>query len=113
MLFSKIKLSNISNWFEVITEPRASAKIIAGILDTIIACEGAIDVFVSHLSELIFENAIFPIRADGIEASGVGDDLIWLRSEARVLIILQRVRPGWLSKISDGAESEFYGMLLG
>ena len=45
----------------------ASAKIIAGILDTCIACESAIDVFVSHLSELIFENAIFPIRADGIE----------------------------------------------
>ena len=45
-----------------------SAKIIAGILDTCIACEGAIDVFVSYLSELIFENAIFSIRVDGIEA---------------------------------------------
>ena len=54
----------------------ASAKIIAGILDTIIACEGAIDVFVSHLSELIFENAIFSIRVGGIEAGGrAGDDL--------------------------------------
>ena len=52
-----------------------SAKIIAGILDTIIACEGAIDVFVSYLSELIFENAIYSIRVDGIEASGLGDDL--------------------------------------
>ena len=46
----------------------------------VVVCEVAIGVFVSPLSvsplsELIFENAIFPIRVGGIKAHGLDDDM--------------------------------------
>ena len=39
------------------TRGRGSVKIIAGILDTMLACESALGVFVSYLSEHILGNA--------------------------------------------------------
>lgn len=101
---------------EAITEPGASAKIIAGILDMMIACEGTIGVFVSHLSELILENATSSIRVDGIEASGLDDDLNLIVERSPRINYFAKSTPQLiverLSKISTGAESEFYGMLL-
>lgn len=101
---------------EAITEPGASAKIIAGILDTMAAHEGAIGVFVSHLSELILENTVSPIRVDGIEASGLDDNLNLIVERSPRINYFAKSTPQLiverLSKISTGAESEFYGMLL-
>ncbi|PSP73439.1 DNA mismatch repair protein MutS [Halobacteriales archaeon QS_3_64_16] len=57
---------------ESITEPGASAVIIAGILEALSERE-ATAVFVSHLAGEIREVAEFPIAVDGIEAVGLVD----------------------------------------
>ena len=60
---------------ESITEPGASAKIIAGLLETFCENGKTLSLFVSHLAESIMENCSIPIRVDGIEAGGLDDDL--------------------------------------
>ncbi len=57
---------------ESITEPGASAKIIAGILEAL-AEQGATGVFVSHLARQIREAADVDVAVDGIEAVGLAD----------------------------------------
>ncbi|WP_135821731.1 MutS-related protein [Halostella litorea] len=57
---------------ESITEPGASAKIIAGILEALHE-NGATGVFVSHLAGEIRDAADFPVTVDGIEARGLED----------------------------------------
>jgi dsDNA-specific endonuclease/ATPase MutS2 len=57
---------------ESITEPGASAVIIAGILESLTERE-ATAVFVSHLAGEIREVADFPVAVDGIEAVGLVD----------------------------------------
>ncbi|ESP87509.1 DNA mismatch repair protein, muts family [Candidatus Halobonum tyrrellensis] len=57
---------------ESITEPGASAKIIAGILEAL-DDQGATAVFVSHLARQIREAAAFDVAVDGIEAVGLED----------------------------------------
>jgi len=57
---------------ESITEPGASAKIMAGILEAL-AERGATAVFVSHLAEEIREAADFNVQVDGIQALGLED----------------------------------------
>jgi DNA mismatch repair protein MutS2 len=57
---------------ESITEPGASAKIIAGILEAL-AGDGATAVFVSHLAGEIREVCGFDVTVDGIEAVGLED----------------------------------------
>ncbi len=55
---------------ESITEPGASAKIIAGILEAL-AENDATAVFVSHLADEIREMANYEVTVDGIEAVGL------------------------------------------
>ncbi|MXR40210.1 endonuclease MutS2 [Halobaculum sp. WSA2] len=57
---------------ESITEPGASAKIIAGILEALDE-QGATGVFVSHLARQIREAAAVDVAVDGIEAVGLDD----------------------------------------
>jgi hypothetical protein len=60
---------------ESITEPGASAKIIAGILESLSEESNTMAVFVSHLADQILENTDVSIRVDGIEAKGLDDEL--------------------------------------
>jgi hypothetical protein len=60
---------------ESITEPGASARIIAGILETLYENKGSEAVFVSHLAEQIISNTECPVRVDGIEAKGLDANL--------------------------------------
>ena len=55
---------------ESITEPGASAKIIAGILEAL-DTQGATAVFVSHLADEIREASAVPVAVDGIQATGL------------------------------------------
>ncbi|WP_218780589.1 helix-hairpin-helix domain-containing protein [Halorarum halophilum] len=57
---------------ESITEPGASAKIIAGILEAL-SGQGTTAVFVSHLAREIRAAADFDVAVDGIEAVGLED----------------------------------------
>ncbi len=100
---------------ESITEPGASAKIIAGILEMLSENTGNTAVFVSHLSELILENVTLPIRVDGIEAKGLDSDLKLVVdrnpqynhiAKSTPELIVER-----LFKTGGPAEQQFYGRL--
>ncbi|WNY27442.1 Endonuclease MutS2 [Methanolapillus ohkumae] len=60
---------------EAITEPGASAKIIAGLLEAFCADGNALSLFVSHLAEPIMKNCSIPVQVDGIEAKGLDENL--------------------------------------
>mgnify|MGYP000029453323 CR=1 FL=1 len=101
---------------ESITEPGASAKIIAGILEAL-AGDGATAVFVSHLAGEIREVCGFGVTVDGIEAVGLEDgELVVERSPKKDH--LARSTPELIvEKLADDSEPDdprgpFYGRLL-
>lgn len=61
--------------FESITEPGAGAKVIGGILEMLYRNEKCCAVFVSHLASEISHTTKNLIRIDGIEASGLDENL--------------------------------------
>ena len=61
--------------FESITEPGAGAKVIGGILEMLYKNEKCCAVFVSHLAGEISQTIKDLIRIDGIEASGLDENL--------------------------------------
>ena len=68
---------------ESITEPGASARIVAGILEALDE-QDATAVFVSHLADQIRAAASFPVAVDGIEAQGLENgELVVERSPAK------------------------------
>jgi dsDNA-specific endonuclease/ATPase MutS2 len=100
---------------ESITEPGASAKIIAGILEVLYENEKSMAVFVSHLSELILENTDCNIRVDGIEASGLDAELNLIVERSPRYNYIAKSTPELiverLSRKTDGAEQAFYERL--
>ncbi|MFB6146614.1 MAG: helix-hairpin-helix domain-containing protein [Halobacteriaceae archaeon] len=99
---------------ESITEPGASAKLVAGILEELVAGD-ATAVVVSHLAGEIDAAADVDVRVDGIRALGLADgDLVVDRSpepdhHARSTpeLIVEK-----LADDADGPEGTFYGRLL-
>jgi len=111
---SKRKLV-LADELEAITEPGASARIIACMLDELNRL-GSVAVFVSHLAEEIKRFAETPVRVDGIEAEGLDaqNNLIVRRSprynylaKSTPELILDR-----LVRTTSGAEKGFYSRLL-
>lgn len=99
---------------ESITEPGASAKIIAGILEALHEA-GASGVFVSHLAGEIRDQCGFGVTVDGIHAAGLEDgELVVERSPVKDH--LARSTPELIvEKLAeaDGAVGEgFYERLL-
>ncbi|WP_134671096.1 MutS-related protein [Halorussus marinus] len=96
---------------ESITEPGASAKIIAGILEALRG-EDVTGVFVSHLAAEIREMADYDVPVDGIEAEGLEDgELVVNRSPVKNH--LARSTPELIvEKLSDGDDGGFYDRLL-
>jgi DNA mismatch repair protein MutS2 len=96
---------------ESITEPGASANIMAGILEAL-AEQDATAVFVSHLAREIRDVAETGLAVDGIEADGLEDgELVVDRSPVRGR--LARSTPELIvEKLADGDETGFYGRLL-
>ncbi len=101
---------------ESITEPGASARIIAGILETLHDSEGSIGVFVSHLAEQILENTKYDIRVDGIEAKGLDANLNLIVDRTPRYNHLAKSTPELiverLTRSSDGDKKLFYQRLL-
>ena len=96
---------------ESITEPGASAKIIAGILEALHG-NGATAVFVSHLSGEIREMADFPVAVDGIEAVGLIDGELRV-NRSPVKDHLARSTPELIvEKLADEHGGTFYADLL-
>jgi len=108
---------------ESITEPGASAKIIAGILEALDE-QGATGVFVSHLARQIREAAAVDVAVDGIEAVGLEDgELVVNRSPRKdhlarstpELIVEKLAREagaGDSAGSGSGADPTFYEGLL-
>ncbi|WP_458208412.1 MutS-related protein [Haladaptatus sp. NG-SE-30] len=96
---------------ESITEPGASAKIIAGILEEL-SERDVTGVFVSHLADEIRDVADYDVAVDGIEATGLEDgELVVERSPVKDH--LARSTPELIvEKLADGGESGFYERLL-
>jgi DNA mismatch repair protein MutS2 len=105
----------LADELEAITEPGASAKIIASLLDEL-SCGGSVAIFVSHLAEDVVRFAETPVRVDGIEARGLdeNDQLIVDRNpryhhlaKSTPELIIER-----LARTAEGDEQEFYSRLL-
>lgn len=101
---------------ESITEPGASARIIAGILEALYENKGSHAVFVSHLAEQIMASTKCPIRVDGIEAKGLDANLNLIVDRTPRYNYLAKSTPELiverLARSSPGEEKEFYGRLL-
>jgi dsDNA-specific endonuclease/ATPase MutS2 len=96
---------------ESITEPGASATIIAGILEALQE-NGATAVFVSHLAREIREECTFPVTVDGIEAVGLVDGELEV-NRSPVKGHLARSTPELIVEKLAGEESTaFYDRLL-
>jgi len=105
----------LADELEAITEPGASARIIACMLDEL-NCSDSLAVFVSHLAEDIRRYAETAVRVDGIDAEGLDEknNLIVNRSpkynylaKSTPELILDR-----LVRSAKSPEREFYARLL-
>lgn len=106
----------LADELESITEPGASARIIACMLDELNRRRSAA-VFVSHLAEDVLRFTESSVRVDGIEAEGLDENncLVVCRSprynylaKSTPELILDR-----LARTTKGREKEFYARLLG
>jgi dsDNA-specific endonuclease/ATPase MutS2 len=105
----------LADELESITEPGASAKIMAGILEVLMENDSTMSIFVSHLSEQILENTECNIRVDGIEASGLDSELNLVVDRTPRYNYVAKSTPELiverLSKKTDGKEQVFYEKL--
>jgi DNA mismatch repair protein MutS2 len=96
---------------ESITEPGASANIMAGILESR-AARSATAVFVSHLAREIQEAASMEITVDGIEAEGLVDGQLQV-NRTPVKGRLARSTPELIvEKLAGESDDDFYASLL-
>ena len=96
---------------ESITEPGASAKIIAGILEELHA-QDASAVFVSHLADGIREAAGFEVAVDGIEAVGLVDGELRVDRSPKKDHLARSTPELIVEKLAGDAEGGFYRSLL-
>ena len=96
---------------ESITEPGASAKIIAGILEALDG-QDATAVFVSHLAREIRGAADFEVAVDGIEAAGLVDGELRVNRSPRKGHLARSTPELIVEKLAGDRDTEFYGDLL-
>ncbi|WP_281194896.1 helix-hairpin-helix domain-containing protein [Halorubrum sp. F4] len=96
---------------ESITEPGASAKIIAGILEAL-SEQDAVAVFVSHLAREIREAADYDVAVDGIEAVGLVDGELRVNRSPREGHLARSTPELIVEKLADDRGGEFYEDLL-
>jgi len=97
---------------ESITEPGASAKIIAGILEAL-DTQGATAVFVSHLADEIREASAVDVAVDGIQATGLVDGKLQV-NRSPVKNHLARSTPELIVEklAGEATDATFYESLL-
>ncbi|SNR45014.1 MutS-related protein [Halorubrum vacuolatum] len=96
---------------ESITEPGASAKIIAGILEALDG-QDATAVFVSHLAREIREAAAAPVAVDGIEATGLEDGELRVNRSPKKDHLARSTPELIVEKLAEERGDDFYGDLL-
>jgi len=105
----------LADELEAITEPGASAKIIACMLDEL-NLKNSAAVFVSHLAEDVLRYSETAVRVDGIEAEGLDDNNNLRVSRSPRYGYLARSTPELildrLVRSTEGRERDFYARLL-
>ena len=105
----------LADELEAITEPGASARIIACMLDELNRRD-CVAVFVSHLAEDVRRYAETPVRVDGIEAEGLDENNCLVVNRSPRYNYLARSTPELildrLVRTAKGPEREFYARLL-
>jgi len=96
---------------ESITEPGASAKIIAGILEAL-SEQDATAVFVSHLAREIRAAADFEVAVDGIEAAGLVDGELRVNRSPKKGHLARSTPELIVEKLAGDRDTDFYGDLL-
>ena len=96
---------------ESITEPGASAKIIAGILERLDAGD-VTAVFVSHMAREISDTAAFDVGIDGIEALGLEDGELVVNRSPKPDHLARSTPELIVEKLADETEESFYDELL-
>jgi dsDNA-specific endonuclease/ATPase MutS2 len=96
---------------ESITEPGASALIIAGILEAL-ARSDSTAVFVSHLAAEIREAADIAVTVDGIEAVGLEDGTLVVERSPKKDHLARSTPELIVEKLAAGDEAGFYDDLL-
>ena len=96
---------------ESITEPGASAKIIAGILEALDE-QDATAVFVSHLAREIRDAADFAVAVDGIEADGLVDGELRVNRSPKKGHLARSTPELIVEKLAADRGGEFYEALL-
>ncbi|MUW14728.1 endonuclease MutS2 [Halorubrum sp. CBA1125] len=96
---------------ESITEPGASAKIIAGILEAL-SEQDATAVFVSHLAREIRDAADFDVAVDGIEAAGLVDGELRVNRSPKKGHLARSTPELIVEKLADDRGGGFYTELL-
>ena len=105
----------LADELEAITEPGASARIIACMLDELNR-RGCVAVFVSHLAEDVRRYVETPVRVDGIEAEGLDENNNLCVSRSPRYNYLAKSTPELildrLVRSTKGPERDFYARLL-
>ncbi len=105
----------LADELEAITEPGASAKIIASLLDEL-SWGGSVAIFVSHLAEDVARFAETDVRIDGIEARGLDENNQLIVDRTPLYCHLAKSTPELiierLTRAAEGDEREFYSRLL-
>ena len=106
----------LADEMESISEPGASARVIAAFLDLLGRSTDSVGVFVTHLAQEISKYTKEDLRIDGIEAKGLSENLdlivdrtpkYYKYAKSTPELIVQR-----LQHISKGAEKEIYSYIL-
>ena len=96
---------------ESITEPGASAKIIAGILEALDE-QDATAVFVTHLAREIRDAADFAVAVDGIEADGLADGELRVNRSPKKGHLARSTPELIVEKLAADRGGDFYEALL-
>lgn len=106
----------LADEMESISEPGASARVIAAFLDLLARSPHSVGIFVTHLAQEIAKYSRETIRIDGIEAHGLSEDLelivnrtpkYYKYAKSTPELIVRR-----LQRISTGEEKEIYSYIL-
>ena len=106
----------LADEMESISEPGASARVIAAFLDLLGKSPHSVGLFVTHLAQLIAKYGKDRIRIDGIEAKGLSENLELIVNRTPVYNKYAKSTPELivrrLQQISKGTEKEIYTYIL-
>ena len=106
----------LADEMESMSEPGASARVIAAFLDLLGQSPDSVGVFVTHLAQLIAKHSKEKLRIDGIEAKGLSEDLELIVNRTPIYYKYAKSTPELivrrLQQISKGKEKEIYSYIL-